>query len=186
MEATIAGTVRRRSAHRRRHRRASHRHRDLRDRVRHAFRNGQGERITWAALAVAFAVACALGYVKTYPLAIHPPPVIGGKAVPALMVARRQHVRDHLYTLEKRAVRAANRLEDIPGKSPVPPQTFRELQRIHLQYARASDSMNHDVRKRIWRALTGVRKAALGNDPVETRKALRKLQVKLAVARYAQ
>jgi hypothetical protein len=185
MEATIAGTVRRRSAHRRRHRHGSHRRRELRDRVRRPFRNGQGERVAWAALAVAFAVACALGYVKTYPLAIHPPPVIGGKAVPALMVARRQLVRDQLYVLEKRAVRAANLLDDAPGSGPLPPQTFRELQRIHLQYASASASMSSDVQRRIWRALTGVRKAALSNDAAGTRRALRKLQVKLAVARYA-
>lgn len=145
----------------------------------------QAEPIVWGLLAISFAVACALGYVKTYPLAIQPPPLIGGKAVPARILERKHYLADKLRALEKRADRAADRLDDAPARGPVPARTFLDLQGIHLQFARVEEPMDGAVRRRIWKTLTQVRQAALSDDPAQTRKALRKLQVRLAVARYA-
>ncbi len=146
----------------------------------------QAHRVLWGLLAVGFAVACALGYVQTYPLAVRTPPVIGGKAVPALMIARRQYVTDQLYALERRALRAADRLEGAHPASHVPPRTFHELRRLHLQFGAAADRLDEAGRKRLWKALSRARKAALNDDPAATREALRKFEVKLAVARYMQ
>jgi hypothetical protein len=177
MEAAIAETTRTR---RRRRRRSRHRRS-----LWYAFvHDRQAHRVLWGLAAVGFAIACALGYVKTYPLAVRTPPVIGGKAVPAQMVARRQYVADQLYALERRTLRAADHLERAPRAGHVPPRTYRELQRLHLQFGAAAERLDDAVRKRIWKALSLARTAALNDDPAKTREALRKLEVKLAVARY--
>lgn len=147
-------------------------------------RDGRMKQLVWCLLAIGLAVASASGYVHTYPPAIELPPAIGGKNVPHLMVQQRQYVADELYAMERRAVRAANRLDRVSPNAPLPESAVRDLQSLARRFAATGHAMDAAMRKRIARALARVRQAAGGGDPIATQKALRDLQVKLAVARH--